>query len=190
MEYSQHELLACSAAVLRGACGRHAGRAFATTPMPYCSGGTRRDGTGRGGPSQAAPTVTLNASRTGGGTEQWVHSEASVERVMINHSKKINLIWSVKEILRDHFERHQHGDVILPFCGGSTWEVRHGRLVEDDRERPLRRRDGRVRTAHSADATRRSTLSGGRVCRSVAERWRRRVGRRDRPAPATGGTRR
>jgi type I restriction enzyme M protein len=35
---------------------------------------------------------------------------------MINHSEKINFIWSVKEILRDHYKRHQYGDVILPFC--------------------------------------------------------------------------
>ena len=35
---------------------------------------------------------------------------------MINHSDKVNFIWSVKEILRDHYKRHQYGDVILPFC--------------------------------------------------------------------------
>jgi type I restriction enzyme M protein len=35
---------------------------------------------------------------------------------MINHQDKINFIWSVKEILRDHYKRHQYGDVILPFC--------------------------------------------------------------------------
>ncbi len=35
---------------------------------------------------------------------------------MINHQEKINFIWSVKEVLRDHYKRHQYGDVILPFC--------------------------------------------------------------------------
>lgn len=35
---------------------------------------------------------------------------------MINHQDKVNFIWSVKEILRDHYKRHQYGDVILPFC--------------------------------------------------------------------------
>jgi len=32
------------------------------------------------------------------------------------HSEKVNFIWSVKEILRDHYRRHQYGEVILPFC--------------------------------------------------------------------------
>jgi type I restriction enzyme M protein len=32
------------------------------------------------------------------------------------HQEKVNFIWSVKEILRDHYKRHQYGDVILPFC--------------------------------------------------------------------------
>jgi type I restriction enzyme M protein len=32
------------------------------------------------------------------------------------HAEKVNFIWSVKEILRDHYKRHQYGDVILPFC--------------------------------------------------------------------------
>lgn len=35
---------------------------------------------------------------------------------MNSHQEKINFIWSVKEILRDHYKRHQYGDVILPFC--------------------------------------------------------------------------
>jgi type I restriction enzyme M protein len=35
---------------------------------------------------------------------------------MNNHQDKVNFIWSVKEILRDHYKRHQYGDVILPFC--------------------------------------------------------------------------
>jgi type I restriction enzyme M protein len=35
---------------------------------------------------------------------------------VFNHSEKINFIWSVKEVLRDHYKRHQYGDVILPFC--------------------------------------------------------------------------
>ena len=35
---------------------------------------------------------------------------------VINHSEKVNFIWSVKEILRDHYKRHQYGEVILPFC--------------------------------------------------------------------------
>ena len=30
--------------------------------------------------------------------------------------EKLNFIWSVKEILRDHYKRHQYQDVILPFC--------------------------------------------------------------------------
>lgn len=32
------------------------------------------------------------------------------------HSEKINFIWSVKEVLRDHYKRHQYGEVILPLC--------------------------------------------------------------------------
>jgi type I restriction enzyme M protein len=32
------------------------------------------------------------------------------------HAKMVNFIWSVKEILRDHYKRHQYGEVILPFC--------------------------------------------------------------------------
>ena len=32
------------------------------------------------------------------------------------HSEKVNFIWSVKEVLRDHYKRHQYQDVILPFC--------------------------------------------------------------------------
>jgi type I restriction enzyme M protein len=32
------------------------------------------------------------------------------------HAEKVNFIWSVKEILRDHYRRHQYGEVILPFC--------------------------------------------------------------------------
>jgi type I restriction enzyme M protein len=32
------------------------------------------------------------------------------------HSEKVSFIWSVKEILRDHYKRHQYGEVILPFC--------------------------------------------------------------------------
>jgi type I restriction enzyme M protein len=35
---------------------------------------------------------------------------------VINQSEKVNFIWSVKEILRDHYKRHQYGEVILPFC--------------------------------------------------------------------------
>ena len=35
---------------------------------------------------------------------------------MINHGEKVTFIWSVKEILRDHYKRHQYGEVILPFC--------------------------------------------------------------------------
>ena len=35
---------------------------------------------------------------------------------MSAHSVKVNFIWSVKEILRDHYKRHQYQDVILPFC--------------------------------------------------------------------------
>jgi type I restriction enzyme M protein len=30
--------------------------------------------------------------------------------------EKVNFIWSVKEILRDHYRRHQYGEVILPLC--------------------------------------------------------------------------
>lgn len=32
------------------------------------------------------------------------------------HAEKINFIWSVKEVLRDHYKRHQYGEVILPLC--------------------------------------------------------------------------
>lgn len=35
---------------------------------------------------------------------------------MTTHSDKVNFIWSVKEVLRDHYKRHQYQDVILPFC--------------------------------------------------------------------------
>lgn len=35
---------------------------------------------------------------------------------MSTHSDKVNFIWSVKEVLRDHYKRHQYQDVILPFC--------------------------------------------------------------------------
>ena len=35
---------------------------------------------------------------------------------MTAHSEKVNFIWSVKEVLRDHYKRHQYQDVILPFC--------------------------------------------------------------------------
>lgn len=35
---------------------------------------------------------------------------------MIKHDERISFIWSVKEILRDHYRRHQYGEVILPFC--------------------------------------------------------------------------
>ena len=35
---------------------------------------------------------------------------------MNSHSEKVNFIWSVKEVLRDHYKRHQYGEVILPFC--------------------------------------------------------------------------
>ncbi|MGH9043845.1 MAG: type I restriction-modification system subunit M, partial [Acidimicrobiales bacterium] len=32
------------------------------------------------------------------------------------HAEKVNFIWSVKEVLRDHYRRHQYGEVILPLC--------------------------------------------------------------------------
>lgn len=32
------------------------------------------------------------------------------------HRQKVNFIWSVKELLRDHYKRHQYQDVILPLC--------------------------------------------------------------------------
>jgi type I restriction enzyme M protein len=35
---------------------------------------------------------------------------------MSTHAEKVNFIWSVKEVLRDHYRRHQYGEVILPFC--------------------------------------------------------------------------
>jgi type I restriction enzyme M protein len=35
---------------------------------------------------------------------------------MTAHSEMVNFIWSVKEVLRDHYKRHQYQDVILPFC--------------------------------------------------------------------------
>jgi type I restriction enzyme M protein len=31
-------------------------------------------------------------------------------------SEKVSFIWSVKEILRDHYKRHQYGAIILPLC--------------------------------------------------------------------------
>jgi type I restriction enzyme M protein len=33
-----------------------------------------------------------------------------------NWSEKVSFIWSVKEILRDHYKRHQYGAIILPLC--------------------------------------------------------------------------
>lgn len=35
---------------------------------------------------------------------------------MDNWSGMVSFIWSVQEILRDHYKRHQYGEVILPFC--------------------------------------------------------------------------
>ncbi len=35
---------------------------------------------------------------------------------MSTQVEKVNFIWSVKEVLRDHYKRHQYQDVILPFC--------------------------------------------------------------------------
>ena len=35
---------------------------------------------------------------------------------MSSHAEKVNFIWSIKEVLRDHYRRHQYGEVILPFC--------------------------------------------------------------------------
>lgn len=32
------------------------------------------------------------------------------------HAEKLSFIWSVKEILRDHYKRHQYGEVIIPLC--------------------------------------------------------------------------
>ena len=32
------------------------------------------------------------------------------------HAEKVTFIWSVKELLRDHYKRHQYGEVILPLC--------------------------------------------------------------------------
>jgi type I restriction enzyme M protein len=37
-------------------------------------------------------------------------------RLGAKQREKISFIWSVKEILRDHYKRHQYQDVILPFC--------------------------------------------------------------------------
>jgi type I restriction enzyme M protein len=37
-------------------------------------------------------------------------------RVVNAHPDKVSFIWSVKELLRDHYKRHQYQDVILPFC--------------------------------------------------------------------------
>jgi type I restriction-modification system DNA methylase subunit len=39
-----------------------------------------------------------------------------LEAVVSTHAEKVNFIWSVKEVLRDHYRRHQYQDVILPFC--------------------------------------------------------------------------
>lgn len=36
--------------------------------------------------------------------------------VVDNWGEKVNFIWSVKEILRDHYKRHQYGEIILPMC--------------------------------------------------------------------------
>ena len=33
-----------------------------------------------------------------------------------SHADRVNFIWSVKEVLRDHYKRHQYGEVILPLC--------------------------------------------------------------------------
>jgi type I restriction enzyme M protein len=33
-----------------------------------------------------------------------------------NQREKLGFIWSVKEVLRDHYKRHQYGEVILPLC--------------------------------------------------------------------------
>lgn len=35
---------------------------------------------------------------------------------MNNWGEKLSFIWSIKEILRDHYRRHQYGQVILPLC--------------------------------------------------------------------------
>ena len=32
------------------------------------------------------------------------------------HAERLSFIWSVKNILRDHYKRHQYGEVILPLC--------------------------------------------------------------------------
>lgn len=32
------------------------------------------------------------------------------------HADNVSFIWSVKEVLRDHYRRHQYGEVILPLC--------------------------------------------------------------------------
>lgn len=36
--------------------------------------------------------------------------------IATSHADKVNFIWSIKEILRDHYKRHQYGEVILPLC--------------------------------------------------------------------------
>jgi type I restriction enzyme M protein len=41
---------------------------------------------------------------------------ASHNGQMSGHAEKVNFIWSIKEVLRDHYRRHQYGEVILPFC--------------------------------------------------------------------------
>ncbi len=33
-----------------------------------------------------------------------------------NWGEKVSFIWSIKEILRDHYKRHQYGEIILPIC--------------------------------------------------------------------------
>jgi type I restriction enzyme M protein len=33
-----------------------------------------------------------------------------------NGNEKVSFIWSVKEILRDHYKRPQYGAIILPLC--------------------------------------------------------------------------
>jgi type I restriction enzyme M protein len=45
-----------------------------------------------------------------------IHGKGSSMSEAQAHSDKVNFIWSVKEVLRDHYKRHQYGEVILPLC--------------------------------------------------------------------------
>jgi type I restriction enzyme M protein len=57
-----------------------------------------------------SPTGKVTTVPTG------VATPAAAVSTADSHSERVNFIWSVKEILRDHYKRHQYGEVILPLC--------------------------------------------------------------------------